>query len=121
MINAQIMDGIIKPNLPIFAGINVDNLPVVNEIIMAVPEHYKAGMEDFYTNALTNLKPGVNVILVHLAFDDEEMNAVTAGHDSYHAPWRQADYDFFTSQKARQILEKQNIKLITWREIGKTL
>jgi hypothetical protein len=63
----------------------------------------------------------VNVILIHLAFDDEEMNAVTAGHDSYHAPWRQADYDFFTSQKAREILEKQNIKLITWREIGKTL
>jgi hypothetical protein len=121
MINGQIMEGIIKPNLEIFAGINVDNLPVVNEIIMATPENYKAGMEDFYTDALTNLKPGVNVILIHLAFDDEEMNAVTAGHDSYHAPWRQADYDFFTSQKAREILEKQNIKLITWREIGKTL
>ena len=121
MINGQILEGIIKPNLAIFTGINVDNLPVVNEIIMATPENYKAGMEEFYTNALTNLKPGVNVILIHLAFDDEEMNAVTEDHDSYHAPWRQADYDFFTSQKAREILEKQNIKLVTWREIGKTL
>lgn len=121
MINGQIMEGIIKPNLAMFAEINVDNLPVVNEIIMATPENYKAGMEEFYANALTNLKPGVNVILIHLAFDDEEMNAVTAGHDSYHAPWRQADYDFFTSQKAREILKKQNIKLITWREIGRTL
>lgn len=121
MLNADIVEGLIRPNLELFEGINVDNLPILNSIIMATPEDYKNGMETFYTNALTNLKPGVHVILIHLAFDDAEMNAVTRGHDSYHAPWRQADYDFFTSQKASEILKNQNIKLVTWREIGKTL
>jgi hypothetical protein len=88
---------------------------------MANPEDYKAGMEQFYTNAIENLNSGVHVILVHLAFDDEEMNAVTAGHDTYHAPWRQADFDFFTSEKAKNLIQENNIKLITWREIGKIL
>lgn len=121
MINTQIVEGIIKPNAPLFAGINVDKFPVVDQLFMAEPENYKAGMEVFYTDALTNLKPGFNVILIHLAFDDEEMNAVTSGHDTYHAPWRQADFDFFTSEKTRELLKKQNIKLVTWREVGKTM
>ena len=56
-------------------------------------------METFYTNELTNLKPGVHVILNHLAFDDAEMNAVTRGFDSYRAPCRQADYDFLKIKK----------------------
>ena len=99
MLNADIMEGLIRPNLEFFEGINLDNLPIVNSIIMATPEDYKNGMETFYTNALTNLKPGVHVILNHLAFDDAEMNAVTRGFDSYRAPWRQADYDFLQIKK----------------------
>lgn len=121
MVNTQIMEGIIKPNKALFEGINLENIPVINEIIMANPEDYESGMEEFYTKQLTNLKPGVHVMLIHLAFDDEEMNAVTAGHDSYHAPWRQADFDFFTSEKAKELIQKNNIKLITWKEIGKIL
>lgn len=121
MVNTQIMEGIIKPNKALFEGINLGNIPVIDEIIMANPEDYESGMEEFYTKQLTDLKPGVHVMLIHLAFDDEEMNAVTAGHESYHAPWRQADFDFFTSEKAKELIQKNNIKLITWKEIGKTL
>lgn len=121
MVNNEMMRGIIKPNQALFEGIDLDKIPVIDNIIMANPEDYEAGMEQFYTNALENLEPGVHVILVHLAFDDEEMNAVTAGHDTYHAPWRQADFDFFTSEKAKDLLEKNNIQLISWKEIGKTL
>lgn len=121
MVNTQIMEGLIKPNEAIFEGIDLDKIPVINEIIMANPEDYEAGMEQFYTNAIEKLPSGVHVILVHLAFDDEEMNAVTAEHDTYHAPWRQVDFDFFTSEKAKNLIQKNNIKLITWREIGNTL
>ena len=121
MVNTQIMEGIIKPNMALFEGINLENIPVIDEIIMANPVDYESGMEEFYTKQLTNLKPGVYVMLIHLAFDDEEMNAVTAGHDSYHAAWRQADFDFFTSEKAKELIQKNNIKLITWKEIGKIL
>lgn len=121
MINAQILEGIIKPNLALFEGINVDNFPVVDQLIMMEPTDYLTGAEDFYTKSLENLAPGFNVILIHLAYDDEEMNAVTKGHDTFHAPWRQADYDFFTSDKAKDLLEKNNVKLVTWKEVGKTM
>ena len=121
MINQQMVDGIIKPNASLFEGINVDMFPVVDQLFMAEPKDYEAGMEAYYTNSLNNLTSGLNVILVHLAFDDAEMNAVTAAHDTYHAPWRQDDYDFFTSDKARQLLKKNNVKLVTWREVGKTM
>ncbi|WPR74940.1 polysaccharide deacetylase family protein [Algoriphagus sp. NG3] len=121
MINQQMIDNIIKPNTALFSGINVDNYPVVDQLFMAYPADYQSGMEDYYTNTLNNLGTGLNVILIHLAYDDEEMKAVTKGHDTYHAPWRQADYDFFTSDKARALLEQNKVQLVTWREIGKTL
>ncbi|MCE7055387.1 polysaccharide deacetylase family protein [Algoriphagus sp. AGSA1] len=121
MINQQMIDNIIKPNANLFSEIIVDNYPVVDQLFMAYPADYQSGMEEFYTNTLNNLSSGLNVILIHLAYDDEEMNAVTKGHDTYHAPWRQADYDFFTSEKARTLLEQNKVQLVTWREIGKTM
>ena len=121
MLNNQIMEGLIKPNANLFDGIDLEKLPVIDQIIMANPEDYLAGMDTFYTKSLNELPPGVHVMLIHLAFDDEEMNAVTKDHDTYHAPWRQVDYDFFTSERAKALIEKNNIKLITWREIGQVL
>lgn len=121
MLNQQILQSLILPNKPLFESLNVDKLPVIDQIIMADEAAYESGMEEFYTEALKNLPAGVHVLLIHLAFDDEEMNAVTAGHDSFHAPWRQADYDFFTSEKAKNLIEKEGIKLMTWREIGKVM
>lgn len=121
MVNTQIMEGLIRPNVALFDGIDLNEIPVIDQIIMEEPADYQSGTEAFYTNALQNLKPGVHIVLIHLAFDDEEMNAVTAGHDTYHAPWRQADYDFFTSEKAKEIIAKEHIKLIRWSDIQKIL
>jgi hypothetical protein len=35
------------------------------------------------------------------------------------AAWRQRDFDFFTSQQFRALLEQQNIKLVTWRQLAR--
>ncbi|MDP2059192.1 MAG: polysaccharide deacetylase family protein [Flavobacteriaceae bacterium] len=121
MVNTQIMEGLIRPNVALFEGIDLTEIPVIDQIIMEEPADYQSGTEAFYTHALQNLKPGVHIVLIHLAFDDEEMNAVTAGHDTYHAPWRQADYNFFTSEKAKEIIAKAHIKLIRWSDIQKIL
>lgn len=121
MLNEQIIQAVIKPNAVLFKEIDLDRMPVIDQVFMAEPKDYEEGMEAFYTRTLNEIPAGVHVMLVHLAFDDEEMNAMTAEHGTYHAPWRQADYDFFTSEKARELIEKNNIKLITWREIGSIL
>lgn len=79
------------------------------------PEHWA----DFYTDAIKHLQPGITELIVHLAYDDEEMRAVTVGHPAWGAGWRQRDFQFFTSDAFRRLLQEQHVKLITWREIGK--
>lgn len=90
---------------------------VINKGIIASPEHYPAGMAAYYENEMRNLPAGISTILLHAAFNNEEMQAVTVDHPDYGAHWRQIDFDFFTSDKCKEILEEEQIKLVTWREI----
>jgi predicted glycoside hydrolase/deacetylase ChbG (UPF0249 family) len=90
---------------------------VLDQIYMANPEDYKKGMKNFYSNVLSSIKPGLNIILLHAALDNAEMRAVTIDHPDFGAAWRQADYDFFTSEDCKKVLRDQKIKVITWREI----
>jgi hypothetical protein len=76
---------------------------------------------DFYTEAIKSIRPGITQIIVHIAYDDEEMKAATVDHPDWGAGWRQRDFDYFTSDKLRRLLDENKIKLVTWREIGKLI
>jgi len=76
---------------------------------------------NFYTEALKKLQPGVTELGIHLAYDDEEMRNVSFNHPNWGAGWRQRDFDFFTSDTFRRLLQENNIKLITWRELAKLM
>lgn len=89
----------------------------VDMIYMAYPQDYKTGLEGYYTNILKSLKPGVSELIFHVAYDDSEMQAATIDHLDYGADWRQADFNFFVSEKCKSLLQENNIQLITWREI----
>jgi predicted glycoside hydrolase/deacetylase ChbG (UPF0249 family) len=78
------------------------------------PENWAA----FYTSALGSLKPGVTEFVIHLAYDNDEMKAATRERATWGAAWRQRDFDYFTGQEFKMLLESQNVKLVTWREIG---
>jgi len=75
----------------------------------------------FYSEALRNLQPGVTEVVIHLAYDDGEMRGATFDHPHWGAAWRERDFEFFTSETFRKLLEENKIKLITWREIGKLI
>jgi predicted glycoside hydrolase/deacetylase ChbG (UPF0249 family) len=75
----------------------------------------------FYSDAIKNLQPGITEVVIHLAYDDAEMRGATFDHPDWGAAWRQRDFDFFTSEAFRQLLKENQIKLVTWREIGKLL
>src|SRR5215204_6214879 len=75
----------------------------------------------FYADAIKNLQPGVTEVVVHLAYDDAEMRGATFNHPDWGAAWRQRDFDFFTSDTFRKLLQENQIKLITWRELGKLI
>ena len=80
----------------------------------SAPEKWAA----FYNNAIRNLQPGVSELVIHLAYDNEEMRAATRERDSWGAAWRQRDFDYFTSPAFGQLLLDQHIQLITWRQIA---
>ena len=90
---------------------------VVDKIITANPENFKAGFPTYYTELLNSLTSGVTVLLIHTAYDDHEMQGITIDHPDWGAAWRQQDFDFFTSDACKQLLLKNEIRLITWREI----
>jgi predicted glycoside hydrolase/deacetylase ChbG (UPF0249 family) len=92
---------------------------VIDRVISIEPSVAADAWEKFYTDAIKSIRPGVSEVIVHLAFDDKEMQAATADHPDWGAAWRQRDLEFFTSQSFRKLLQENQIKLITWREIGK--
>jgi predicted glycoside hydrolase/deacetylase ChbG (UPF0249 family) len=107
-----------KQMLPIMPKEILEHSPILLDFIyMANPEDYKNGMDQFYKKVMNELTPGVHVLLLHAAFDDEEMKAITVDHPDYGAEWRQRDFDFFSSEECSLLIKNQNIKLITWREI----
>lgn len=80
-----------------------------------------ADWSKYYTDAIKSLQPGVTDMIVHLAYDDEEMKGVTFEHPDWGAAWRQRDFEFVTSDAFRKLLQENNVKLITWREVGKLI
>ncbi len=94
---------------------------VIDRIITAIPSVKAEKWGDFYADAIKNLQPGITEFIIHVAYDDEEMRAATIDHPDWGAAWRQRDFDFFTSERSRQLLKENNVKLITWREIGKLM
>tara|TARA_Y100000815_G_scaffold220438_1_gene206375 strand:+ start:3447 stop:4391 length:945 start_codon:yes stop_codon:yes gene_type:complete len=119
-------------NLPILLDKNEPNMQelmktmtftdvdvIVDKTLMAAPENYdeKHGLKEYYTSILNTIEPGLNCLLIHPAYDDAEMQAITMDHPEYGAAWRQSDHDFFSSESCRELLEKNDIKVVTWREI----
>jgi predicted glycoside hydrolase/deacetylase ChbG (UPF0249 family) len=91
----------------------------VDYVVSADPSVAPARWQEFYAGLIKDLRPGVTQLIVHLGYDDEELRAVTQGHPDWGAAWRQRDFDFVTSEAFRRLLRENNVKLVTWREIGK--
>jgi hypothetical protein len=77
--------------------------------------------KDFYANAIKNLKPGLNEIIVHLSYDDAESQAIMINHPDYGAAWRQRDYNLVTSPEFKQLLADNHVILIHYRDLAKLL
>ena len=111
-----------KPAMHFAYHINLDSFINAKDIVLdmvytANPEDYKKGMGNYYSGVFKSVQPGVSIILLHAAYDDREMQAVTIDHPEWGAAWRQADFNFFTSENCKKLLNEQQIQLITWREI----
>ena len=94
---------------------------VVDHLLQA---HFKLSVDDleqFYLSTLRGLKPGLNVLLVHPGFDDDELRAITADCRPYGAAWRQRDFEIVMSAKFQSALRENEIQLVNWRTIKSAL
>jgi predicted glycoside hydrolase/deacetylase ChbG (UPF0249 family) len=94
---------------------------VMNGVISIEPAITAESWSKFYTDAIKNLQPGITEMIVHLAYDDEEMKGVAFDHPNWGSAWRQRDFEFVTSDAFRSLLRENNVKLITWREVSKLM
>ena len=90
---------------------------LVDNVLSATPGDFKNGFAGFYTNGIKNLKPGLTYLIIHTAYDDAEMRAVTIDHPDWGAAWRQQDFDYFSGEECKKLLKENNIYVITWKEI----
>lgn len=101
--------------------VDTTNVGIVNNFSSAYPAIPAEKWKQFYDQVVQNLKPGLNEIIFHLAFDDDEMKAITIDHPDYGAAWRQRDFDYVTSDEFKHLIKQGDIQLITWGDIKKVI
>ncbi len=94
---------------------------ILDRVFMAASPIKPDAWLDYYTHILRTLPPGVSEIIVHLAHDDAEMQAVTVNHSDYGSAWRQRDFEVMTSPQFRKALEENHVVLTNWRKLGALL
>jgi len=93
---------------------------LIDHAYCASYQDFESGkLSDYYTQVLENLGSGINVILIHPAFDDEEMKSITVNHPNFGSEWRQIDFDYFKNPDLNDKLKELDVKLITWDDIRK--
>lgn len=89
-----------KRNIPL-----VDALPSLKDVPV---EKYEEG----YKALIAGLKPGVSEIILHLADESSEYEAITGSYQR-----RLAEYKLFTRPEMKEYIEKQGIHLIGWKDL----
>jgi len=75
----------------------------------------------WYEKQLAPLGPGVYQVIVHLAYDDDEMRGATWDHPDWGAAWRQHDLDMVKSAEFQKFLKDQGFVLVGWKDLAKAL
>ena len=65
--------------------------------------------------------PGLNQLIVHVANDNAEMQAIAINHPAFGSAWRQKDLDLLVSQEFKDLLAEKNIHLVSWKKIASVL
>jgi hypothetical protein len=92
---------------------------LVDRVVSISPGVTAANWEAAYEKLLAPLPPGVYELIVHLAYDDEEMRGATHDHPDWGAAWRQQDLDLVKSPGFRDFLRAQGFVLVSWRDLAR--
>jgi hypothetical protein len=96
----------------------IDTDIVVDKVFSLRPGLPEHEWKEYYLRVLRSITPGLNQLIVHLGYDDPELQAVTSGHAFWGAAWRQRDHDAVMSDEFRSALKEHNIQLIGWNKLN---
>jgi chitin disaccharide deacetylase len=94
---------------------------VIDRIVTMTPDVPPDRWAAFYDDAVASLQPGVTEFVIHVAYDNGEMQAFSQDRPTWGAAWRQRDFDYFTSDAFRQKLRARGAILVSWREMAAKL
>jgi len=94
---------------------------LVEKVIEIEPGVDPRGWTSWYEQQLKPLGPGVYQVIVHLAYDGDEMRGATYDHPDWGSAWRQRDLDMVKSPEFHQFLKEQGFVLVGWRDLAKAL
>ena len=94
---------------------------LVDKVIEILPGIDAKDWLSWYEKELAVLGPGVYQVIVHLAFDDEEMRGATSDHPDWGAAWRQHDFDMVKSADFQKFIKDQGFVLVGWKDMAKAL
>jgi predicted glycoside hydrolase/deacetylase ChbG (UPF0249 family) len=102
-----------------FMKLTSPNDIVLDHLVMFTPQVPADQWTQSYVKAIASLKPGLSEMIVHLAYHDSEMQAITVDHPDYGAAWRQRDFDAITSPEFKRALKENHIVLVRWEQLDR--
>jgi len=92
---------------------------LVDRVLGISPGVSPAGWREAYEKMLAPLPPGVYELILHLAYDDDEMRGATWDHPDWGSAWRQYDFDLVRSPEFRDFLRAQGFVLVKWSDLAR--
>ena len=94
---------------------------LIDQVIELSPGIEAKDWVSWYENRLSHVGPGLYEVILHLAYDDEEMRGATFDHPDWGAAWRQRDLDMVKSPEFQKFLKDQGFILVGWKDLAKAL
>jgi chitin disaccharide deacetylase len=94
---------------------------LIQKVISIEPGVDATHWTDWYEKTLAALGPGTYEVIVHLAFDDDEMRGATFDHTDWGSAWRQHDLDMVKNPSFQKFLKDQGFILVGWKDLAKAL
>ena len=91
---------------------------LIDRVLSIEPGVPASGWMAAYQKMLEPLPPGAYQVIVHLAYDDEEMRGATSDHPDWGAAWRQSDFDMVRNPAFRDWLKAKGFTLVRWRDLA---
>lgn len=88
-------------------------MKMLDRLVTGVPGRGVEERRENYRKFIANVRPGVTQLIIHLAKDDAEIRAVTGAWE-----YRWADFLFWTSNEAKELLEKHGVELYTYKQLA---